>query len=122
VERLRTSVGAVGLHADRKLGGDAPPVKAIATRMRPATVVAVLVTVAAGADRWLRATTFKSIPSTPVPLTGLFKDASSTAVTTSAAGQHAPWFTTEGEVRDSVELWKRMHLEDWNGVPSPRFQ
>ena len=27
--------------------------------------------------------------------------------------------TTDHELRHSVEMWKRMHLVDWNGVPGP---
>jgi soluble lytic murein transglycosylase-like protein len=30
--------------------------------------------------------------------------------------QRAPWTATEQELRESVELWKRLHLEDWDGV------
>ena len=76
-------------------------------------------TVAAAADQWLRTTSVESMPPSPVPLTGLFNDPIPIAVTVSAVGQRAPWIATEEEVRESVELWKRMHLADWNGVQAP---
>jgi hypothetical protein len=78
-----------------------------------------LVTVVAGtlaADRWLRVTTTQSIPSTRVPLAGLFAESVPIMVTVAARGHRAPWTTTEEEVLSSVELWKRMDLEDWNAV------
>jgi len=121
VEQLLTLVDAAGLHhADWKPGSAA---LRMPRRWRQgcwaAAVVAALMPLAAAADYWLRTTTFESIPPSPVPLTGLFKDPMPIAVTVSAAGQRAPWIATEEEVRDSVELWKRMHLEDWNSVRSP---
>lgn len=121
MEKLLTPVDAAGLHhATWKPGS---PALRMPRRWRQgcwaAAVVAALMTLAATADHWLRTTTFESIPPSPVPLTGLFKDPMPIAVTVSAAGQRAPWVATEEEVRESVELWKRMHLEDWNGVRSP---
>lgn len=70
------------------------------------------------AIRWLRLTTIDSIPVTRPPTTGLFLDPVPLNVTVSAAGQRAPWVTTNQELRGSVELWKRMHLEDWDVVPA----
>ena len=90
--------------------------KRLRWRSVAAVAIAAVVAVTIAADQWLRTTTFESIPPSPVPLTGLFKDPMPIAVTVSAAGQHAPWIATEQEVRNSVELWKRMYLEDWNGV------
>ena len=121
MEKILTPVDAAALnHAARKPGSAALRLPKLWRQgCWAAAAVAALMTLAAAADQWLRATTFESIPSSPVPLTGLFKDPMPIAVTVSAAGQHAPWIATEEEVRDSVELWKRMHLEDWNGVPSP---
>jgi hypothetical protein len=80
-----------------------------------AIVAAVLLGVAF--DRWLRSTTTASIPPLRNPATALFAASIPIAVTVSAAGQHAPWIATEEELRHSTELWKRMHLQDWNGVP-----
>ncbi len=121
MEKLLTPVDAAGLHhANWKPGSAA---LRIPKRWRQgcwaAAAFAALMTLAAAADQWLRTTTFESIPSSPAPLTGLFANPIPIVVTVSAAGRHAPWITTEQEVRDSVELWKRMHLEDWNGVRSP---
>jgi hypothetical protein len=86
--------------------------------------VAVIAAVAAiatatAADRWLRVTTFESMPAVSPPEIGLFAPPVVLAVTVSAPGQRAPWVATDQELRRSVELWKRMHLEDWNGVPLP---
>ena len=93
--------------------------KRLRCRYGAAVAIAAVAMVAIASDRWLRTTTIESIPSPPVPVTGLFADPITIAVTVSAAGQHAPWIATEEEVRDSVELWKRMDLEDWNRVRSP---
>jgi hypothetical protein len=121
VDKLLTPVDAAGLHhADRQ-----PVVVALRLPKRwrqgcwAAAVVATLMTPVAAADYWLRATTFESVPSPPVLLSGLFDEPVPIALTVSAAGQHAPWIATEEEVRHNVELWKRMHLEDWNGVRPP---
>jgi hypothetical protein len=86
-----------------------------------AAVVAVvtLTTVLAGADRWLRVTTLERIPPPPMRSTGLFAEPIVLSVTISAAGQRAPWVTTDQELRRSVEMWRRMHLADWNAVPGP---
>jgi hypothetical protein len=89
-------------------------------RWRYVAAVAIAAVIAAGiaADRRLRTTAIESIPLPPVPVTGLFVSPVPIAITVSGAGQHAPWVTTEQEVAGSVEVWKRMHLEDWNGVRS----
>jgi hypothetical protein len=50
---------------------------------------------------------------------GLFAEPVVLSITVSTAGQQAPWITTAQEVRESVELWKRMHLADWNALPEP---
>ena len=105
VEELLTPVDAARLHhADWKPAGAA---LRLPRQWRhgwwAAVVVAALMTLAAVANQWLRTTTFESIPPSPVPLTGLFKDPIPIAVTVSAAGQHAPWITTEEEARGSVE-------------------
>ncbi len=116
MDKLLTPVEAAGLHhADWTAGSAALRVpRRWRRRYWAAAVVAALVTLAAAADQWLRTTTFDSVPMSPVPRTGLFDDPVPIAVTVSAAGQHPPWIATEEEVRHSAELWKRMHLEDWN--------
>ena len=83
-----------------------------------ATFIVALAASGIAADRWLRVTTAESIPAAPAPVTRLFADPVPIEVSvTAGVGQRAPWMTTQEEVRESVELWKRMHLEDWDGVP-----
>lgn len=52
----------------------------------------------------------------------LFVDDTPVRVTVAAGGSEAPWDTTAHEVRRSVALWKRMHLANWNEVPTPLRQ
>jgi hypothetical protein len=80
--------------------------------------MATLIIVVGAADRWLRLTTFESTPVVPVPGSRLFAAPVVRSITVSAAGQRAPWVTTDQELRGSVEMWKRMHLADWNSVPA----
>jgi hypothetical protein len=88
-------------------------------KVRAAIVSAALVlTTAVAADRWLRITTFDAIPAPPTPAS-LFITPLPVSVTVSSGLQRAPWLSTDQELRDSVEMWKRMHLSDWNGVPAP---
>jgi hypothetical protein len=84
-----------------------------------AVAIAAVISLAAGADRWLRVTTFQSLPSAPTPVATLFREPIAMSITVSAAQQRAPWVTTDDELRSSVELWKRMHVADWNRVPEP---
>lgn len=68
-------------------------------------------------DQWLRRSIAETTPDTPVQAAAhLFAEPVLVSVTVSAAGQRAPWLTTAEELRHSVEMWKRMHLADWNGV------
>lgn len=84
-----------------------------------AILISASITLAVGADRWLRFTTLESIPAAPAPTAKLFRDLVTLSITVSAGHHRAPWVTTDQELRQSVELWKRMHLADWNGVPAP---
>ena len=84
-----------------------------------AALLTALITLAAGADRWLRVTTFESVPAVVAPAAKLFRDPLTLSITVSAGHHRAPWVTTDKELRENVELWKRMHLADWNGVPEP---
>lgn len=84
-----------------------------------AAIVVVLFALAVAADSWLRTTTLASVPHAIPPAGPLFEPPIVMAVTVSAAGQTAPWVTTDQELRRSVEMWKRMHLEDWDAVPAP---
>lgn len=81
-----------------------------------AVVFAAVVATAAASIHWLRITMLDSIPAPPLPASGLF--AAPVLLTVSISGQQAPWVTTEQEVRESDQLWRRMHLEDWNAVPA----
>lgn len=89
-------------------------------RAWPATLaaIALAIVLTGAADRWLRVTTLGRIPSTPLPGSRLFAEPTPLAITISAAGQRAPWVTTDQELRHSDAMWKRMHLVDWNGVPA----
>lgn len=84
-----------------------------------AVVIAALITFGFVADRGLRVTASQSRPVPPVADAKLFRDPMVMSITVSAAQQRAPWVTTDQELRASVELWKRMHFADWNGVPQP---
>lgn len=84
-----------------------------------ALIIATVTALAIAADRWLRVTTIESIPTAPVPAAGLFVVPIPIVISVTSGAQRAPWATTDKELRGSVELWKRMHLEDWNGVPAP---
>jgi hypothetical protein len=112
---------AIRLHDSRWRPGDA----ALRARKRAgrwaatAAAMAVAIVLAGAADRWLRVTTLGRMPATPLPDSRLFAEPMTLSVTISAAGQRAPWTTTDHELRGNVEMWKRMHLGDWNGVPAP---
>jgi hypothetical protein len=84
-------------------------------------VAAVLIPAALGAagDQWLRRTTFEAIPKASGPASGLFEEPLAVSVSVSAGPHHAPWVTTDQELRGSAEMWKRMHLADWSEVPPP---
>lgn len=84
-----------------------------------AVLVTLLMGVGVAADRWLRVTTFAAIPAAPAPANRLFAEPVAMSITVSHGMQRAPWITTDQELRDGVEMWKRMHLEDWDGVPAP---
>ncbi len=84
---------------------------------RMAAAAIVLCGATAGAVWWLRASTAESIPRPPAPAHGLFQSPTSIEVMVTSAGQRAPWMTTDVELRSSDEMWKRMHLDDWNLVP-----
>jgi len=80
-------------------------------------MIGMLITLAGAADRWLRTTTFAAIPAAPAPVSRLFVEPVALSVT--IAGQRASWITTDQELRGSAEMWKRMHVSDWNSVPAP---
>lgn len=57
-------------------------------------------------------------PARPA-IASLFVDDAPVLVTLAAGGYEAVWPTTADEIRYSAELWKRMHLANWNSVPEP---
>jgi len=88
--------------------------------LRGAAVVATLLLAGAGAaDQWLRVTMQQSVPAYPRVSTALFVPPVPMEITVTAAGLSAPWRTTDQDLLASVELWKRMHLSDWDAVPAP---
>ena len=93
--------------------------KRLRWRYLAAVVITASITVAVVADRWLRMTTLQSLPAATAAAAKLFRDPIAMSITVSAAYQRAPWVTTDQELRESVELWKRMYFADWNGVPEP---
>jgi hypothetical protein len=80
-------------------------------------LAAALLSTAVAAGSWLRTTTRASMPAPASQPDSLFEPSVMMAVTVSAAA--APWVTTDHELRGNVEMWKRMHLEDWSAVPAP---
>ena len=84
-----------------------------------AAAIATAIIFAAAADRWLRVTTQYPVPIPPALIAKLFDDPIDISITVSAGGQRAPWITNDEELRESIELWKRLHLADWNGVSEP---
>ena len=82
-------------------------------------VAATLFATSFAANWWLRTSMNASIPAIVTAAGPLFLTPVAMHVTVSAARQTGPWLTTDHELLDSVEMWKRMHLEDWNRVPTP---
>ena len=119
METILTRMDAARLHQPGCQSGRATlrVAKRLRGRHAAAVVIVALITLAIVGDRWLRTTTFQSVPQAPAAATKLFQDPVAISVTVSAGLQRAPWITTDQELRESVELWKRMHFADWNGVP-----
>ena len=85
-----------------------------------AVAAVLLIAVLAGglAWRWRRwsATPLPHVPA--IDISALFTDATPVTVTFPAGRQRVTWNTTADEVRRSVTLWRRMHLANWNRVPT----
>ncbi len=79
---------------------------------------ALLLSLAVAADSWLRTTTMTSIPVSTTPPGPLFAPPVWLPITVSAARQTGPWLTSDHDLINSVEMWKRMELSDWNTVPA----
>lgn len=83
-------------------------------------IAILLLTAGTGAaEHWLRTTTLRSLPAAPVPASELFAAPATVSVSVSAGLQRAPWVTTDHELAANAEMWKRMHLSDWNDVAEP---
>lgn len=96
-----------------------PSLRMARVRLASLVVMAAVtcLTIAAPIDSWLRASTRASVVA-PISQPGpLFEPAVAIPITVSTFTQTAPWVTSDQELRTSVEMWKRMHLEDWSGVP-----
>ena len=88
-----------------------------AYRVGGVAVIAAAISLAI-ADRWLRVTTVQSLPIPPASTSRLFAPPVIVEImVTASLQQRAPWITTDAELRDNVEMWKRMHLADWSLVP-----
>jgi hypothetical protein len=121
METILTRADAAGLHHPGWQPGRAVlrMPKWLRRRYTATAVIGLWIALVGAADRWLRTTTIESLPATVEPAAHLFDDPVAISITVSTAGQTAPWVTTDHELRESVEMWKRMHLADWNGVPGP---
>lgn len=83
-----------------------------------AAAIATLIALGAAGDRWLRLTTLNAIPGAPAPASHLFTPPVRLTITVSAGLQRAPWVTTDQELLGNVEMWRRLHLADWDNVPA----
>jgi hypothetical protein len=79
----------------------------------------MLLSLAIAADSKFRTSMMASIPDAAGHPGPLFDPPVVMPITVSLAGQSAPWVSTDQELRNSVEMWKRMQLADWNAVPAP---
>ena len=89
------------------------------TRGRVRATIAVLVGAAmivAYASLLRMDTNVPSVP--PLDVYRLFVDSTSVTITVYAGGEYAPWRATVHELRTDVNLWRRMHLANWNTVPT----
>jgi hypothetical protein len=57
--------------------------------------------------------------ASPITAYSVFVDETPVTVTVAAGATRAEWRTSVREVRTSREMWRRMHLENWNVVPDP---
>jgi hypothetical protein len=69
---------------------------------------------------WMRralATTVPIVP--PRDLSGLFFDHTPVTVRLRVGRLQPEWPTTAGDIRSNVTLWRRLHLAEWNLIPTP---
>jgi len=76
--------------------------------------------IAAATYTWVRQSLVTALPTVaPVDVFRAFVDVTPVMVTIAAGTDTVEWRTTAHEVRNSVALWRRMHLAHWNEVPEP---
>jgi hypothetical protein len=121
-DRFLTRDGAAALRQDAWPPADATRSAPRALR-RPylqAAVIGIVIGLGvAGAHRWLRGSMLQSLPAVAAPNASLFAQPRVIPITVSAGQLQAPWIATADDLLGNVELWKRMHFADWNGVPQP---
>jgi hypothetical protein len=92
-------------------------------RRRWMVAIASVVALAIGglaAVRWWRAQVDTGPPPIVTRLGVYARIADLTPITITVVGtQNAAWRTTVDELRRDPTLWRMMHLENWNSVPSP---
>jgi hypothetical protein len=101
-----------------------PPVGTSTPRvLRIGAVAAALGTILATAGlgiMWIQRLSSVTLPDVqPIDLAGVFTDSTPVTVTFAAGDQTIQWPTTADEVLQSITLWRRMALPDWNLVPQP---
>ena len=92
----------------------------LAITRRPVAVAAFVCVFATVGTVDVRFRSWMDVPAPyvePLNLYALIVDATPVMVTVYAGGDYAPWQTTAHALRTDAAMWRRMHLEDWNGVP-----
>lgn len=94
---------------------------AVLSLVRMALVVVAAGTIGDMSGQWWWRTHVDPGPPPAVARLDLYAQvADLTRLTLSVAGTtNAPWHTTVDELRRNHTLWRMMHLENWNTVPSP---
>lgn len=104
------------------LAASSPAARSRHIRLPLVVGVTVLLGLAGGSAagvRWMRRsleTTAPPVRSIDVP--ALFVDATPVTIVHPAAGGSERWLVTADDIRLNATLWSRMHLADWNSVPS----
>ena len=85
---------------------------------------AVLALAMTGGAVWLRAYVEERVATAPPPVRvidvyRLIVDDTPVPVTVTAGWEKVTEWTTHEAVRSDPTLWRRMHVDDWDGVPSP---